>query len=71
VRWQTALQGSGYQDEEDRAANEWLAGNVAAINQNDLGLHGGMIGRGQPENQAQRKMAVPADRQIALEAMEN
>ncbi len=43
MRWQTALQVSNNQDEEDRAANVWLAGNNAAVNQNDLGLHGGRL----------------------------
>jgi hypothetical protein len=41
VRWQTALRVSEFQNEEDRAANSWLAGNNAAVNQNDLGLHSG------------------------------
>ncbi|MGK2229465.1 MAG: hypothetical protein ACI9GK_003314 [Devosia sp.] len=52
VRWQTALQVSENQDEEDRAANEWLAGNNAAVNQNDLRLHGLDIGVRTPGNQA-------------------
>jgi hypothetical protein len=34
-----ALQISDFSDEEDRAANEWLAGNNAAVNQNGAGLH--------------------------------
>jgi hypothetical protein len=38
-----ALQVSEVLDEEDRAANVWLAGNNAAVNQNDTGLHGGNV----------------------------
>jgi hypothetical protein len=38
-----ALQVSKFLDEEDRAANEWLAGNNAAVNQNDTGLHGTVL----------------------------
>jgi hypothetical protein len=38
-----ALQVSELWGEEDRAANEWLAGNNAAVNQNDTGLHAAVV----------------------------
>jgi hypothetical protein len=40
LRWLTALRVSENQDEEDRAANEWLAGNNADVNLDSIGLHG-------------------------------
>jgi len=69
VRWQTALQVSENQDEEDRAANEWLAGNNAAVNQNDLRLHGQRLAARRVEIKRKEKKATPKGRQIALEAM--
>jgi hypothetical protein len=64
VRWQTALRVSDYLDEEDRAANSWLAGNNAAVNQNDAGLHGAEIDRRRSGKQASaRKKAAPPGRQ--------
>jgi hypothetical protein len=44
-----ALQVSEFRSEEDRAANEWLAGNNAAFNQNDAGLHGSTLPGHRPE----------------------
>jgi hypothetical protein len=42
-------------DEEDRAANEWLAGNNAAVNQNDTGLHRANVTGSLPEIKHKQK----------------
>jgi len=70
VCWQTALRVSDYRDEEDRAANEWLAGNNAGRNQNDLVLHDAMIDHWSQGKQAENKKGGPEGPPIALEAIE-
>jgi hypothetical protein len=44
------LQVADFGSEEDRAANEWLAGNNAAFKQNDACLHGAILSGTAPES---------------------
>jgi hypothetical protein len=62
-----ALQISNFEDEEDRAAKLWLAGNSAAVNQNSARLHQASFTQGSMESKPIKK-GGPGGPPIALEA---